>query len=95
LEVISMGASYLLMVALTYAFIGISIIVGGAFQGSGDAIPGLVITSIRLWIIAVPGAYLLSKISGYGVGGIWLAIAISNVVAGFISVLWLRFGRWE
>lgn len=93
LQVIALGASYLRIVALTNMFVGISIITGAAFQGSGKGIPALTITILRLVVIAVPVAYILSKI--YGITGVWIAIAGSSVLASIISALWFKSGTWK
>jgi len=90
LEVIAFGVSYLKIAALTYFFIAISVIIGASFQGAGKGIPALVLTFIRVIILAVPLAYIFSIPIGYEVRGIWLGIAVSNVLAGLFSILWFK-----
>jgi putative MATE family efflux protein len=92
-QVIDIGVSYLRIISLSYMFTGLSIITGAAFQGAGKGLPALTITTLRLVILAVPGAYLLSKI--YGLIGVWIAIASSSVIASIISALWFKAGTWK
>jgi len=92
-QVIAHVVSYLRIVPLTYMFIGVSIVTGAAFLGAGKAVPALVITGLRLVILAVPGAVILSLF--LGVNGVWLAIAGSTVAAALVSAAWFRLGTWK
>ncbi len=84
--VVYAGTGCLRAVSPVYMFIGLGIVMGAAFQGSGRAVPALVVTALRLIVVAIPGALLLSRIAG--LEGVWLAIAGSNVVSGVVSALW-------
>jgi putative MATE family efflux protein len=84
--VLHAGTGCLRAVSPVYMFIGLGIVMGAAFQGSGRGIPALVVTALRLIVVAIPGALLLSRIAG--LDGVWLAIAGSNVVSGLASAVW-------
>ena len=92
-QVIAYGVSCLRIVSLTYMFIGVSIIMGSAFQGAGKGLPALVITALRLLILAVPGAYALSR--PFGLNGVWMAMAASTVIASIVSAIWFKSGTWK
>lgn len=92
-EVIAYGVSYLRIVPLTYMFIGLGIVMGAAFQGAGKGTPALVITSLRLVVLTVPGAWVLSTF--YGPTGVWIAIAGSVVIASLVSAFWFSLGTWR
>lgn len=94
-DVIGYGVSYLRVTALAYGLIGISMVVGSAFQGAGKGIQTLVITSLRLFIISVPMAFLLAVVLKFGVVGVWIGIVISTIAAFIVGVVWFRLGTWK
>ncbi len=92
-DVMAHGTSYLRIVPLTYMFMGLSIIMGAAFQGAGKGMPALVISSLRLLVLTVPGALVLSRLMG--LRGVWLAIAGSVIIASLVSAFWFGLGTWR
>ncbi len=92
-HIVAYGSSYFRVVSLLYMLNGVSVIVSAAFQGAGRGYPSLVLTTLRLFVLAVPLAYFLSKI--YGVTGIWYGIAISMIVSAIVSAIWFRRGTWK
>lgn len=74
-----------------YVF-GFLMVLLGSFQGSGYTLPVMVLNMSRLWIIRIPGAYLLAYSLGMGPLGIWWSMFVSNTVAGW---LWFRKGTWK
>jgi putative MATE family efflux protein len=90
---IAAGALYLRYAAPVVVFMAWEVVYEGAFAGAGDTVPPFVIGF--LWTIArVPAAYLFAYVFGMGVGGVWLAIALSTVIKGVHMTLWFRRGRW-
>jgi putative MATE family efflux protein len=91
--VISVGVGFLRIVPPFYMFIGLSIVLASAFQGSGKGFPALAITTLRVIVLTVPSAYILS--ARLGLIGIWVAIAGSTVIAGLVSAVWFASGTWR
>ncbi|ALL01787.1 hypothetical protein Pyrde_1744 [Pyrodictium delaneyi] len=52
------------------------------------------IAVIRTIGIRLPLAYTLAFILGMTSLGVWIAIAISNMIAGLLSALWIVKGKW-
>lgn len=91
--VISVGASYLVILAYSQLFMGVEITVAGAFSGAGDTLPPMLV-SIPLTILRVPLAYLLIQFTGMGVDGVWWAISSTTIFKGVLITLWFKTGRW-
>ncbi|MFH1835765.1 MAG: MATE family efflux transporter [Methanobacteriota archaeon] len=91
--VVSYGSSFLRIVPISYFFVGLSIVISGAFLGSGHALPSLALTIIRVIIFNIPLAYLLSRTMG--IQGIWYGILFSSLIAFIVAVAWFRRGRWK
>ncbi len=88
------GKSYLQINGLSYLFLAIAMVTNGALRGAGDTLPGLLGTLLGRWLVTVPLAYVLALPLGWGVNGIWLAMAVGNVIQGvFVLVRWWR-ERW-
>lgn len=73
----------------TMFFIGMSI-----GRGSGHTTIPTLLGVIRLWGIRIGLGYFLAYVTSLQSYGIWLAMALSNVVGGLGSVAWIRFGNW-
>lgn len=82
-EVVFQTSLFFMINFWTYPFFAINMIIVGAFLGAGKPIPYLLINIIRIFVIMIPLAFLLSKI--YGVAGVWIAIATGSVASGIIS----------
>ncbi|MFH1789014.1 MAG: MATE family efflux transporter [Candidatus Altiarchaeota archaeon] len=91
--VVSYGVSFLRIVPLSYVVVGVTMAISGAFLGSGHAVPSLAINVLRVIVINVPLAYLLSL--RLGVAGVWWGILASSLAASAIAVVWFRKGTWK
>lgn len=88
------GKSYLQINGLSYLFLAIAMVTNGALRGAGDTLPGLLGTLLGRWFVTIPLAYALALPLGWGVNGIWIAMAVGNVIQGvFVLVRWWR-ERW-
>ncbi|MCK4401332.1 MATE family efflux transporter [bacterium] len=94
-EVIRIGALYLRFLSFTFIFMASSIVLGRAFMGAGDTLSPLIITGISLFGFQIPLALLLSRNLNMNTNGIWLAIAISNIVQGVVMAGWFKKGKWK
>jgi len=48
---------------------------------------------LRLWGLRITLGYILAFTLGLGSLGIWLPIAISNLIGGLIAILWIKHGN--
>jgi putative MATE family efflux protein len=88
------GQSYLQINGLSYLFLAIAMVSNGALRGAGDTLPGLLGTLLGRWFVTIPLAYVLALPLGLGITGIWIAMAVGNVIqGGFVLVRWWR-ERW-
>jgi Na+-driven multidrug efflux pump len=63
-------------------------------RGSGHTVFPTTIGIMRLWGVRLALGYLLAFAVGMGSLGVWLAISLSNVIGGLISILWIKYGNW-
>lgn len=80
------AVSYLRIVPVTFALLGIVMMVSSVANGVGEPVPALVMTLTRLVLIYLPLAWLLSR--WLGVDGIYLATAAANTLVGAGAWWW-------
>ena len=93
LGVIEIGSDFLQWLSPTFGFIAFSLVLGKALNGAGDTFSPMMITlAAQLGV----GLVLVILLSHYiGLKGVWIGIALSNVVQGGAMWLWYRTGRWK
>ena len=92
-NVIEIGTVYLRFLAPTFGFIGFSLVLGKALNGAGDTFSPMVITLGSQLVVGLGLVIVLSYL--IGLNGVWIGIALSNVVQGVVMWLWYRTGRWK
>jgi putative MATE family efflux protein len=78
---------YLWIMAISYGGYGVVMAVCAAFNGVGYPLPGVAISAARALILFLPLAWLGQWL--FGLYGIFLAAAASNIIMGTLSYLWL------
>ncbi|MFB6211257.1 MAG: MATE family efflux transporter [Halobacteriales archaeon] len=94
-EVIEEGSQYLRIRSIEFAFIGVLQVLLGAFRGAGNTRTALALSVIALWIGRVPTVYFLAFIVGLGSTGIWIGMALGNILGGIAAALWFTRGTWK
>lgn len=86
-EVIGSYVDYILFADLGFFMLGTALFVGSTFTGMGKPLPSTIINLLRLLVLQIPfaiiGSYFL------GLRGVYLGIALGNVIMGAVSYLWL------
>ncbi|MFC6954977.1 MATE family efflux transporter [Halorubellus litoreus] len=93
-DVVALGADYLRIIGPTFLFIGVFQVVQGAFRGSGSTRLAMAFAILSLWVFRLPPAYVFQEVLGMGASGVWLAIALSNVLSMVAAVAWFARGTW-
>ena len=72
----------------------VGLVLQNALLGAGDTLRVAVFAILLQWLVFLPAAYVVGPVLGYGLLGIWVAMAVHRMLqaAGFV-VLWQR-GRW-
>lgn len=87
-DVIEHGARFLQIMAPTWGFIGVQIVIGGGFSGAGRTYVSMVLAITSLWVLRFPLAFVLSARTPLGLEGIWWAFPISNIGAAALATAW-------
>jgi putative MATE family efflux protein len=93
-RVMEIGISYLRIVGSSYVLLAVMFISNGVVNGAGHTMTTMAFTLLSLWLIRVPGAWLLSQ-TRLGITGIWAAVVLSFVVSSIVSLAYYFSGRWR
>jgi len=94
-EVIQLGRTMFRITTPSVFVFGFLMVLLGSFQGSGYTVPVMVLNMSRLWILRIPGAYLLAYTAGMGPVGIWWAMFVSNTAVTVAGWIWFKKGTWK
>ncbi|MEM0371855.1 MAG: MATE family efflux transporter [Ignisphaera sp.] len=86
---------FLTITIWTLAFFALTFSAMSVGRGSGHTLMPTVINMIRLWGIRIGMGYILGVVAGLATLGIYIAFALSNIVGGLLSFLWIYRGSWS
>lgn len=92
-EIIRIGKEYLLIVTSFYIVFSTMFVVNGVTRGAGATLVPMLITTLSLWIIRIPLAYLLS--AKFGVSGVWWSIPIGWTFGCMGAIIYYNSGLWK
>jgi len=94
-DVVNVGADFLRIIAYSYPCFALGSVMVQAFNGAGDTLTPTWINLFCYWIFQIPLAYAISYPLGFGVEGIFVGIAIAQVVFALTGILVFRRGLWK
>lgn len=93
--VIAEGAWFMAVFGFSVPFFGLFAASSAVFRGSGHTVPPMVFSLIRLWGLRIVLSWILAYPAGLRTTGLWLGMALSNVLGGSALYLWMRRGTWK
>ena len=76
---------------LFYIFATVGIINRNFFQGIGYPVPAFILTLLRTILLSLPIAYLLIKVFGMEISGVWWGLNTASVLSATSSTLWVFY----
>jgi putative MATE family efflux protein len=94
-ETIRLGGEYLRVRAFEFGFIGLLQVVLGAYRGAGNTTTALGFSLLALWLGRVPIVYGLAIVQGFGPAGIWIGMAVGQIMGAVAAGAWFTRGTWK
>jgi Na+-driven multidrug efflux pump len=94
-DVIALGRAALPVLALAQPFWAIGQVYAGSLRGAGDARFPMIATSLSMWLVRLPTAYLFGIVLGGGLPGVYLSSVLDSGVRAVLNYLRHRTGRWQ
>ena len=91
---IGYAVEYVRIRSVEFAFIGVSQVILGAFRGAGNTKTAMVISILTLWVGRVASVAYLVFVAGWGETGVWVGMALGNVLGAVVGVAWFSRGTW-
>lgn len=92
--VLAIAVDYLIILGLSQTTMAIEIVLEGAFGGSGDTLPPMLV-SVPGSLARIPLAYFLAFTLDWGINGIWWTLTITTTVKAIALAYWFYLGRWK
>ena len=86
--VITVAATYLLVVPVSYGAWGVLMMSSAIFNSLGKPISSTIMSLVRMFVIYIPLAFAGKAL--FGLSGIFAAAAVSNILMGLIAYTWNR-----
>lgn len=90
----ALGLVFFRVCAVAFPFIGLFIILEGAFGGAGDTVPTMVVGVIHAWVLEIPLVWLFAYNFDFGPTGVWWGQVIAIAGAGLMLLYWFSRKRW-
>ncbi len=95
-EVIAIGATLLIFVAIYQFFDALYIVYNGALRGAGDTIVPAIVTACLCWgTIVFLGVGLANWFPHWGAAGPWTAATVYGMILGVFVAMRFRAGKWK
>lgn len=83
------------IICFGYIFFAYGMVIGQAFNGSGDTYTPLWINIVVFWLIQIPLAYVLSVMYDWGPSGVFFCIAFCHSLYAVVAIVLFRRGKWK
>lgn len=94
-ELIAMGSAFLRIACAGYLMAGFTISLQNSISGGGDTLPPMIISMVSIWLVLLPVAYILPRVTDLDVYGIRWAMVISHAFSTVVYILYFRWGKWK
>jgi Na+-driven multidrug efflux pump len=66
-----------------------------SLSGAGDTVPTAVVGVLTVWLVTLPLAYFLPKITDLGMYGVRWGMASGMIFSALTYTIYFRTGRWK
>ncbi len=93
--VITMGANLFIINVFLEAGRTTNLVIIGCLRGAGDVYFPTICAVFSMILVSTLGSYILAVVLGWGIYGLWIAIAADEVIRGILMLLRWRSGKWR
>ena len=90
-----LASAFLRIGAASYLVMALIIVLQQAISGAGDTVPPMIFSVAMVWLVQLPLAFYLPRITDLGVYGLRWALVVSTVIGAAAYTAYFRLGRWK
>ncbi len=92
---VEITSTFLRMNIVVYMVFGMEMVLMNCLNGVGDTMIPMLTALIALWLVQMPLAYFMPRVTNLGVYGVRWAIITSEVVMAVTYAIYFKMGRWQ
>jgi putative MATE family efflux protein len=94
-NLVELGSIFLRIATAGYLIMAFIAVLQSCIAGAGDTIPTMIVSIAMIWLVQLPLAYLLPRVTDLGVYGLRWAIVAGTFCGTIAYVTYFRLGRWK
>lgn len=94
-SLVQSASIFLRIAAAGYLVIGLVVVLEQSIAGAGDTLPPMLISLVMVWMVQLPLAFLLPRVTDLGVYGVRWSIVAGTVVGAVSYIVYFWLGRWK
>jgi len=94
-KLVELTAAFLRIDIVSYLVFGLVMVLMNCLNGVGDTYIPMWTTLLTMWLVQVPMAYVLPKVTSLGVYGVRWGIVSAIVLRAVVYTIYFKKGRWK
>ncbi len=94
-ELVKLASTFLRIACAYYTVMGLTSVFQQCINTAGDTLVPMAIMLANMWLVQVPLAFLLPRVTSLGVYGVRWAIVAGTVTGAIVYTAYFRTGRWK
>ena len=94
-DLVELASIFLRIAAAGYILMGLVFVLQESIAGAGDTLPVMLIIIAMVWLVQIPLAFLLPRVTDLGVYGVRWAIVAGLGAGALANITYFRLGRWQ
>jgi len=94
-NLVEITSEFLKIAIVGYLVLGLIIVLMQCLSGVGDTLPPMVFSLVILWVVQLPLAYFLPRVTDLGIYGVRWAMVSGMLVGAVAFTSYFRMGRWK
>jgi len=93
-ETIAYGVTVLRILAVSFPFVGIYIMLEETYAGVGLNSPAMIVSIGHAWVIEIPAIYILTQVFDFNQDAVWWSITAASMLSAAGFYWYYRRGQW-
>ncbi len=94
-DLVEIASTFLRIAVAGYLMMGFNAVFRQCLSGAGDTLAPMAISILMIWVVQMPLAYFLPRVTNLGAYGVRWAIVAGMVVGAVAYTTYFRMGRWK